>query len=208
MLTGPAAQIHDIITRRLAKADPRKDTLKFLFTGPPGNGKSTLCLLAAWHLLTGGQPAPSLDRRVLARHPHWSMVVQTASGTDVDVDVVRQWNSSRGQFSMFGDWNIRIIEELDAVPNVAQTAMLAHLDNLPPGTAILASSNADTDLFQSRFQSRFQVWQVKPVPAEDVARYIIQNMNIPANTAHHIATLSNGDLRAAINDAQSYLDAQ
>ncbi len=207
-LIGDAARIHHTLSTKLTRINPREDVFKQLVHGTPGSGKSTLIAMIAAQMLTGKVPAIK-DLPAIRRCSEWSCVVESISGASVNVDIIRQWHGTRGMFSMFGDWRIRIIEELDAVPHVAQTAMLDYLDKLPPGTAILATSNADTDLFQDRFQSRFQAWKCNGPDASEILALITSlHPDMPPAIANQIATLSAGNVRQAMLECESWLDVQ
>lgn len=207
-LIGPAAIIHRTLSAKLARCNPREIAFKHLIYGPPGTGKSTLVAMLAAQMLTGNVPSIH-DLQTLRRKSEWSCVVESISGASVSVDTVRQWHGSMGMFSMFGEWRIRIIEELDAVPHVAQTAMLDYLDKVPPGTAILATSNAETDLFQDRFQSRFQAWKCEgPTDEELLAHIRTIHPDLPASIAQQIATLSTRNVRQALLECESWMDVK
>lgn len=211
-LIGTAATIHHTLAAKIARINPAASVLTALLHGHPGAGKTTVCELLAWQLLTG-EVLEDITRlspthpKSIKRAGEWIASVESISATDVDVDTVRQWSGTRGMASLFGEWRIRIIEELDAMPHVAQTAMLKYMDSLPAGTAILASSNANTEEFQRRFQSRFQCWQCDQPDATDIAALLAERFpNLPAAHATRIAALACGDVRQAFKDAESWED--
>ena len=210
-LIGTAATIHRTISAKITRTKPGDSVLTTLLHGDPGTGKTTVCELLAWQLLTGevltdiARLSPTHPRSI-KRAGEWIASVESISAVDVDVDTVRQWAGTRGMASLFGEWRIRI-EELDAMPHVAQTAMLKYMDSLPGGTAILASSNANTGEFQRRFQSRFQCWQCDPPADTDIAALLAERFpDIPATHAIRIAALACGDVRQAYKDAESWQD--
>lgn len=207
-LIGPAATIHRTLSAKLTRANPREDVLKFLIYGPPGSGKSTVAAMLAAQLLTG--TVPSLDAiGKMRRSGDWACAIEEMSGASVSVDTVRQWHNSRGMFSMFGDWRIRIVEELDSVPSVAQTAMLDYLDKVPPGTAIIATSNIQMDLLQERFHSRFQAWKCPGPEAPELRAHLTGHFpELPPSIATTIAECACGNVRQALLDAESWLDTQ
>jgi len=192
-LIGPAKIIGKVLLAKLERLNPQTDTVAMLFHGPPGVGKSELASLFA-DTLIGGKSCRTYAREKI-------------SGAKINADLVRRWHDARGVGSLFSDWTVKIIEEVDAMPTVAQTLMLDYLDEAAPGTAILATSNEQIKLLEERFRRRFQVWHVTAPTTEEIAAFLKGKFpDIYPAEALTIATLCNGCVGAALHDAENAID--
>ncbi|MEN6636982.1 MAG: hypothetical protein ABFC56_14100, partial [Clostridiaceae bacterium] len=108
--------------------------------------------------------------------------------------------------SLFGDWQVKIINEVDVMPRDAQDAMLSLMDEMPTHRAIICTSNLDLSQLTPRFQTRLQAVKVESPTDEEIATFLNRNWpEIKPQTAAQIAFGAAGNVRAACMDADSYL---
>jgi replication-associated recombination protein RarA len=196
-LIGSAAKVGKVldgISRKL-KAGDSDSKPAFLLYGAPGIGKTALARIFSLQLAGGAEA-------------HGHLAVDERSGLNVNVDVIRQWLGSLGMGNLFGDWQVRMIEELDRVPRDAQDLLLHYLDKLPPKTAFIGTSNLQLDLLQERFQTRLRTWKVTPPETAELATFLIERKGLSKQLAAQIAVGSGGNVRAALLDADNELDAR
>ena len=165
-------------------------TMKLLLYGPPGVGKTSVVELVALQL--AGTP----------------LAIEDYNGREVTVDVVRQWMTQLPYGSLFGNWSVKVVNELDRCSREAQDHLLTYLDRLPPGRAFLGTSNLQLDLLTERFQTRFQAIKLPPPTTEELASFLVARWSVPTATATQIAVGSGGCVRAALADLESWLDQQ
>lgn len=192
-LIGPAAKVGKILdglVPKLKATDGTGSARGFLLYGPPGVGKTRLS--SRFSLAMAGDPL-AIDER---------------SGLNVTIDVVRDWLGRLGMGNLFGDWQVRMIEELDRVPRDAQDLLLHYLDKLPPKTLFIGTSNLQIDLLQERFQSRLRTWKIMPPDTAELTAFLQRERNVSATAAGRIAVGSGGNVRMALLDADNELDAR
>jgi DNA polymerase III delta prime subunit len=175
---------------RLAAADSANGSMKLLLYGPPGVGKTSVVEMVARELI--GSP----------------LAVEDFNGREVTVEVVREWMRALAYGSLFSRWSVRIVNELDRCSKEAQDLLLTYLDRLPPGRALLGTSNLQLDLLTERFQTRFQAVKLLPPETEELAAFLATRWPVPRQTAAQIAVGSGGCVRAALADLESWLDSQ
>jgi hypothetical protein len=132
--------------------------------------------------------------------------IEEFNGKLVTVDTVKQWMGTLGCRPLFGVYAVKIINEMDRCSRDAQDLLLSYLDRLPPGRAVIGTSNLQLDLLTERFQTRFQSIKISTPTTEDLAEMLRRHWPVDQATALRIAVGSGGCVRAALADLESWLD--
>ena len=119
---------------------------------------------------------------------------------------MRQWQDSSCYRSLFGGYTVKIVNELDGATPPAQDLLLTYLDEMPKRNAFIGTSNLDLSQLSERFQSRLQQFKLT-APDTDTLATFLGKWNVPLKIAAQIAVGSGGNVRAALLDAQSMLEA-
>lgn len=176
-----------------SRPDPDGEPLErcFLFSGPPGVGKSSL---AAWWANTLAGAQHNLEQ---------------LNGQSCSVEIVRAWQAQQIYHRpLFGDYTVQLVEEIDACSNAAANQLRSYLDSLPSATLFIATTNKQPDQLQEQLQSRFQVFLFEPVPEPEIIQWLKAEYEVAEATARLIAAKVNGNVRAAKADALAYLRAR
>jgi replication-associated recombination protein RarA len=185
---GPAGKLARLLESKANALRASGACCKLLLYGEPGVAKTRLA-----EMLAG----------MLAGH---SSQVQSINGRSVTVECIRQWQEEAHYRGMNGGYCVRIINEGDTIPPAAQDLLLTYLDELPDWRCVVITCNAGLECLSKRFQSRFQQFMVKLPSAGEIAELLKRfGLNGHADT---IAQRCAGNVRSALLDAQSVLDAK
>lgn len=179
LLIGTAKTVAETII-----AEPG-DTLKLLFYGPPGVGKTAA---ADW---IASQLAGKWD-------------IESINGRNCTIHVLRSWEADLHCSSMFGNWRVKIINEVDTLPRDAQDALLSILDELPLNRALLCTSNLDLEQLTERFRTRFNRFKFETAEASSITT-LLKARGLPESVALTIGETCCGNVRQACLDADSWL---
>jgi replication-associated recombination protein RarA len=185
-LIGEARKIGETILKQIRRVNGGTSTFKFLLHGAPGTGKSSLAKMIAHEIV-----ADKID-------------IETTNGRNLDSETVREWQRSAAYGSLFGGWQVKLINEADLIPTAAQDLMLTYLDDLPPQNAVIATSNQNVTALTERFQTRFRLMKVPGPNCDELARWLIEKWRLPKETADFISLGACGNVRQALLDAADF----
>ena len=164
--------------------------MKILLYGPPGVGKTSIADMVA-------------DELAGTR-----FAIEEFNGKLVTVETVKQWMAGLSAGSLFGVYSVKIINEMDRCTRDAQDLLLSYLDRMPPGRAVIGTSNLQLDLLTERFQTRFQSIKLGTPTTEEISDMLCQRWQVERQTALRIAVGSGGCVRAALADLETWLDSR
>jgi len=185
---GPASKLATLFDRKAEHCRNAGDAVKVLIYGAPGIGKTALANYLA---------------SLLTTHP---TEIESVNGRSVSVELIRHWQQCAGYGSLFGGYTVKIVNELDTCPRAAQDLLLTYLDEMGPRTAFVGTSNLELSLLAERFQSRLQQFKLAAPDTTALAEFIAR-WQLPPKVCAQIAVGSGGNVRAALLDAQSVLEA-
>lgn len=152
---------------RLAGGPGAAMTHAWLFTGPPGSGRSNAAraFAAALQCEAGGCGECQACRTALSgAHPDVSLV--STDGLSIDVAEVREQVRMAAMRPVQGRWQVVVVEDADRLTEKAADALLKSLEEPPPRTVwMLCAPTAEDVIVTIRSRSRQVVLRTPPVDA-------------------------------------------
>lgn len=157
----------------------------WLFTGPPGSGRSNAARDFAAALECTG-PTPGCGqchgcRSVMAGN-HPDVEVVSTSGVTITVDQTRSLVGSSYVAPGVGSWRIIIVEDADRMAERTTNVLLKAIEEPPPTTIWMLCTPSPEDVMQTIRSRCRNVNLVVPAPA-DVADLLVRRDHVDPETA-------------------------
>ncbi|MBE1532893.1 DNA polymerase III subunit delta' [Actinomadura algeriensis] len=171
----------------------------WLFTGPPGSGRS-----AAARAFAAALQCTEIPRGC----GHCAACHQVLQGTHADLEVVRPQGLSYGVKSTrelvlragsspsVGRWQIVLFEDADRATEGAANALLKAIEEPPPRTLWLLCTPAPDDLLIT-IRSRCRLVTLRTPPLDAVADVLVQRDGVDRETADVVARAAQGHISRA-----------
>ncbi|MBW8172117.1 DNA polymerase III subunit delta' [Ornithinimicrobium sp. Arc0846-15] len=183
-------QIKVVQTLRRAATHPASMTHSWLFTGPPGSGRSVAARAFAAALQcdrpgeTGCGECEGCRTVMLGSHP--DVTVVATNETFIRVDRARELALAAASRPAMGKWRVIIIEDADRLNEQAADALLKTLEEPPPRTVWLLCAPTLDDLIVT-VRSRCRHVRLGTPPVDAVAELLIERDGIDPAMAHYAA---------------------
>jgi DNA polymerase-3 subunit delta' len=184
---------------RAAVAHPAAMTHAWLFTGPPGSGRSVAAraFAAALQCPDGGDGTCHACRTVLAG-THADVQIIVPEGLNIGVNEARELMRVAGRAPSQGRWQIIIVEDADRMTEHAANAVLKMIEEPPPRTVVmLCAPSLHPDDVSVTIRSRCRVVALRTPRVEDIADVLIRRDGIDPALAAWSAAASGGHVGRA-----------
>jgi DNA polymerase III subunit delta' len=182
-----------------AVAQPAAMTHAWLFTGPPGSGRSVAAraFAAALQCPDGGDGSCHECRTVLAgSHADVHRVVP--EGLSIGVAEVRQIVRTAGRAPSRGRWQIVVVEDADRMTEQAGNTVLKMLEEPPPRTVfLLCAPSLHPDDVPVTIRSRCRVVALRTPTVDAVAEVLVRRDGIDPALAAWSAAAAGGHVGRA-----------
>jgi DNA polymerase-3 subunit delta' len=182
-----------------AVAQPAAMTHAWLFTGPPGSGRSVAAraFAAALQCPAGGDGSCHECRTVLAgSHADVHRVVP--EGLSIGVAEVRQIVRTASRAPSQGRWQIVVVEDADRMTEQASNTVLKMLEEPPPRTVfLLCAPSLHPDDVPVTIRSRCRVVPLRTPTVEAVAEVLVRRDGIDPALAAWSAAAAGGHVGRA-----------
>lgn len=171
----------------------------WLFTGPPGSGRSAAARAFAAALQCAESPRGC---------GHCASCHQVLQGTHADVEIIRPSGLSYGvketrelvlrasSSPSVGRWQVVLFEDADRATEAAANALLKAIEEPPPRTVWLLCTPSPEDMLMT-IRSRCRVVTLRTPPVAAVADVLVLRDGVDATTAEIAARAAQGHISRA-----------
>jgi len=173
-----------------AAARPESMTHSWLFTGPPGSGRSIAARAFAAALQCqdrqnpGCGVCPACHTTMVGSHP--DVTVVATSETFIRVERARELALAAASRPVSGRWRIFMVEDADRLNEQAADALLKTLEEPPPRTVWLLCAPTLDDLIVT-VRSRCRHLRLGTPAVDAVADLLVRRDGIEPSMAHYAA---------------------
>jgi DNA polymerase-3 subunit delta' len=177
-------------------------THAWLFTGPPGSGRSVAAraFAAALQCASGGC-GQCADCRTALAGTHGDIEIVRPEGLSIGVREARELVARAGGRALRGRWRVVLLEDADRLTEGAANVLLKMLEEPPPRTVWLMCVPATEDL-PATVRSRCRLVPLGIPTAADVASVLIRRDGIDPAMAAFAARAAQGHVGRARHLAQ------
>lgn len=177
----------------------KKDSLHhaWLFTGPPGSGRSNLAHAFAAALLCENDGCGSCKSCLMVKaQTHPDVSVLSTEKVVISIEEVRTLVADSQFGGSLGQFRIMIIEDADRMAERSSNVLLKALEEPPAGTIWLLCAPSEADMLPT-IRSRVRRVGLKVPAVQDVAQLLVDRDGIDAKLATQVAAESQSHIGMA-----------
>jgi DNA polymerase-3 subunit delta' len=189
------AALQDAVGAARTGQEGQEMTHSWLFTGPPGSGRSSAAIaFAAALICPNGGCGTCLDCRSARAGGHADVEIIRTEGLSIKIDEVRELLQRVAWAPSVGGWRVVVMEDADRLTESAANALLKAIEE--PGSRTVWLLCAPT-LFDVLPTIRSRARQLRTPSTADVAAVLTQRDGISAGMAEFAAQVSQGHIGRA-----------
>jgi DNA polymerase III subunit delta' len=175
-------------------------THAWIFTGPPGSGRSVAARAFAAALQcatgTGCGDCPGCHTTLTGTHADVRFVIP--EGLSIGVGEMRSLVLRAASTPTGGRWQVLLVEDADRLTEQAGNALLKAIEEPPPRTVfLLCTPSTHPDDISVTIRSRCRVVPLRQPPAEAVASVLVGRDGVPEEMAAWAAAAAQGHVGRA-----------
>ncbi|MGI8645004.1 MAG: DNA polymerase III subunit delta' [Nocardioides sp.] len=178
-------------------AEGRGMTHAWLFTGPPGSGRSNAAVAFAAALQcenAGCRECPSCRQVLASSHPDVTRV--RTEKPSIGVDDVRELVRRAALAPVGTRWQVLVVEDADRLTDPACNALLKAIEEPTDRTVWLLCAPTSEDVLPT-IRSRCRLVALTTPTAEDVAAFLVRTQGVSDALAAYAARASQGHIGRA-----------
>lgn len=172
-------------------------THAWLFTGPPGSGRSNAArAFAAALLCERGGCGECLSCRTALSGSHADVTMVVTEQSVITVGMARETVRQAALAPAGSRWQVMIVEDADRLHERAADALLKSIEEPPPRTVWLLCAPTVEDVAPT-IRSRCRSLVLRTPPTADVAAYLVSSEGVSESVAMFAARASQGHIGRA-----------
>lgn len=180
-------QVDAVATLRAAVANPSAMTHAWLFTGPPGSGRSTAArAFAAALLCPAGGCGDCKECRTALAGSHADVTVLSTEGLSIRVDQARELAGLAALRPSVGAWRVIVVEDADRLTERAADALLKAVEEPGERTVWVLCAPSVEDVIIT-IRSRTRQVRLRTPPVADVAELLVRRDGVDPSMARYAA---------------------
>lgn len=170
----------------------------WLFTGPPGSGRSNAARAFAAGLLCerGTGCGECLACRTALAGSHADVNLVSTQRSQLTVDVARDAVRQAALAPAGGRWQVMVVEDADRLNDSAANALLKSVEEPPARTVWLLCAPTVEDVFPT-IRSRCRTLTLRTPPADAIAGYLVDQEQVAESVALFAARAAQGHIGRA-----------
>jgi DNA polymerase-3 subunit delta' len=189
--------LQDAVEAAQSHEESQDMTHAWLFTGPPGSGRSSAALAFAAALLCPQNGCGTcIDCRSVKSGGHADVEVISTEGLSIKIDEIRELLQRVAWAPSVGGWRVVVMEDADRLTESAANALLKAIEEPGARTVWLLCAPTLFDVLPT-IRSRARHLQLKTPSAADVAQVLIERDGIAPGMADFAARVSQGHIGRA-----------
>jgi DNA polymerase-3 subunit delta' len=173
----------------------------YLFAGPPRIGKTTVALHLAQTLNCLDSQVRPCGRcsscRKVQRGVHPDVRVLDEAASSIKIEHIRELQREMALSPFEGRWRVSVLCDFQRATPEAANCLLKTLEE-PPPKAVIVLTAVEAQALLPTIISRCQVFQLRPLPVEQVSQALQSRLQLESSRAELLARLSEGRVGWAI----------
>ena len=195
------AQIVETLTAAVTAATSGEETQEmthaWIFTGPPGSGRSSAAIAFAQALVCKNNGCGKCNECITAKSgAHPDIEILKSEGLSIKIDEVRELLTRTAWAPSMGGWRVVVMEDADRLTESAANALLKAIEEPGLRTVWLLCAPTLHDILPT-IRSRCRHIQLHTPSNEAVAKYLIERDQIAPKMADFAARVSQGHIGRA-----------
>jgi len=202
-LVGQEAAIAQLERALTSNETGNEMTHAWLFTGPPGSGRSVIAHSFAAALVCKKKGCGDCgDCKTALTGTHQDVEIMKIDGLTIKVDEIREVVSRASWTTSTSNWRVIVVEDSDRMTESAANALLKSLEEAGSSTVWLLSAPSPDDVLPT-IRSRCRQVQLRIPTTGELKDFLISTLNSTLEEAEQAAKISQGHIgraRAFIKD--------